>query len=231
MKKLVGFYLAVWATAVALFNVIVFLAPGWVDFEKYTTSFWIGYGLITTCFVGQAICSCIALSGKNKAMKFYSLSLIKTSYSGLIASTIVGILLMLLSPLKGWIAGIICSVVLALNIFAILKSSAAASSVASIDKKVEMQTSFIKTLSADASVLCDEAKSDTARTACNKVYEAIRYSDPMSCKELALTEDGILEAFKNFSAAVKADDESAVKIANELCALIKARNEKCKTLK
>ena len=231
MKKFIGFYLAIWATAVALFNTIAYLSPGWIYFEKYTTSFWIGFGLVNACFVGQAICFCASTFGKNRAKKFYGISLIKISYSGLIASTIIGILLMLISPLAGWIAGIICIIILTINIFALLKASAVISLVSSVDKKIKKQTFFIKSLSADASVLCNEAKSNAAKNACHKVYESIRYSDPMSCDELASIEAEILEAFNKFSAAIKADDESAVEIADKLNALLKMRNEKCKILK
>lgn len=231
MKKFIGSYLAIWATAVALFNTIAYLSPGWIYFEKHTTSFWIGFGLVNACFLGQAICFCVSMFGKNRAKKFYGIPLIKTSYSGLIVSMIIGILLMLISPLEGWIAGIICIIILAINIFALLKASAVISLVSSVDKKTKKQTFFIKSLGADASVLCNEAKSNAAKNVCHKVYESIRYSDPMSCDELASIEAEILEAFNKFSAAIKADDESAVEMADKLNALLKARNEKCKILK
>ena len=52
--------------------------------------------------------------------------------------------------------------------------------VSEIDDRVKAQTFFIHSLTADAQTLMSFAKSDVVQTECKKVYESIRYSDPMS---------------------------------------------------
>ena len=76
------------------------------------------------------------------------------------------------------------------------------------------------------------AKSDAAKAECKKVYEAIRYSDPMSNDALASIEGQISIKFEALSAAVGADDiEKVSELANEVIILIGNRNGKCKLLK
>ena len=46
MKKNFKLYVVAWTVLLALFNVIAFVSVGWINQEKYTASFWIGYVLI-----------------------------------------------------------------------------------------------------------------------------------------------------------------------------------------
>lgn len=232
MKKNFKSYLFVWGVVLALFNVIAFVSVGWEGHNKYSPSFWIGYIFITLMFIGQLICSYKVFNVENARKLFYNISLIKISYSGLVVSFIVGGLCMLISPLPYWVGIIVCSVVLAINIISISKATFAIAEVERIDAKVILQTSFIKTLTIDADTLMAQAKSETVKAECRKVYEAIRYSDPMSNDALASVERDIAARFAEFSNAVKVDDtEKVVEIANEVTILIGDRNKKCKVLK
>ena len=70
------------------------------------------------------------------------------------------------------------------------------------------------------------------KTEAKKVYEAIRYSDPMSNPALSDLEVQIFDKFNEFSSAVKSDHaEKAKTAAGELMTLIQNRNKKCKLLK
>ena len=232
MKKRFGLYASAWAVLFVLFNVIAFVSVGWVGQEKYTPSFWIGYSLITVMFIGQLFCAYAAFKADSANKLFYNISLIKTSYSGLIVSFIVGGLCMLISPLPYWFGAIVCTIVLAANALAVIKSIAATEEVERIDKKIKVQTFFVKSLTVDADTLLARAKSDAAKAECRKVYEAIRYSDPMSNDALASVEGEITIKFAAISEAVKAEnDEKVAELANEIVILVGERNKKCKLLK
>ena len=104
--------------------------------------------------------------------------------------------------------------------------------VVAIDEKIKNQTYFIKNMTLNASALMAQATSEEAKSACSKVYEAIRYSDPMSADGLREIEDQMTFKFALFSEAVKADEaEKASAIAEELMILIGDRNSICKLLK
>ena len=67
---------------------------------------------------------------------------------------------------------------------------------------------------------------------CIKVYDAFRYSDPMSNKQLSDIENRILEEFSMLTDAVLADDlDLTESSANEVITLVEERNSKCKLLK
>ena len=232
MKKTFKFYIAIWAVLLILFNVIAFVSVGWAGQGKYTPSFWIGYVFITIMLFGQLGCSYIAFKADNAKKLFYNISLIRTSYIGLIVSFVIGGLCMLISPLPYWVGIIVCAVVLAANGISVVKASVAIEEIEHIDTKIKTQTFFIKALTVDADTLMASAKSEAVKEDCKKVYEAIRYSDPMSNDALSSVESQITLKFAELSEAVKADDTVKVAvIANEVVVLIGDRNKKCRLLK
>lgn len=232
MKKVFKFYSAVWAILLALFNVISFVSVGWAGISKYTPSFWIGYAFITLSFIGQIVCAYFALKDNDIKKTFYNVSLIAASYTGLILSFVFGGLCMLLSPLPYWVGIILCTIILGFNVIAVVKATAAIDIVGGIDKKVKEKTLFIKSLTVDAETLMSRAKSEAVKAECKKVYEAVRYSDPMSNGALVSIESEITIKFSNFSDAVVSDKFNvASECATELVILIDERNKKCKLLK
>lgn len=232
MKRTFKYYAAIWAVLFALFNVIAFVSVGWIEYEKYTPSFAVGYIFITLSFIGQLVCTCIAFRDNNLRKTFYKLSLVRISYTGLILSFIFGGLCMLISPLPYWIGAIVCSILLVFNIIALIKASIAIDLVSATDCKIKAKTEFVKLLTVDAEALAAKAKSDEAKAACKKVYEAIRYSDPMSSSALAEIESKIKEKFAAFAAVVESNDIDAVNVAAaELAQLVDERNKKCKVMK
>ena len=232
MKKVFKFYSAVWAVLLALFNVISFVSVGWTGISKYIPSFWIGYVFITLSFIGQIVCAYFALKDDDIKKTFYNVSLISTSYTGLILSFVFGGLCMIVSPLPYWVGIILCVIVLAFNIIAVIKASAAVDIVSEIDDKVKAKTFFIKSLTVDAESLIARTKNENIKTECKKVYEAVRYSDPMSNDALASIEGNITIKFAKFSESVISEDsEKVVMLADEIIILLGDRNKKCKLLK
>ncbi|MDE7123989.1 MAG: hypothetical protein K2N83_00675, partial [Eubacterium sp.] len=115
---------------------------------------------------------------------------------------------------------------------AVVKASAAASIVSDVDQKVKEKTLFIKAYTINADSLMARAKNDEIKATAKQVYEAIRYSDPMSNTMLVDIENRIQNEYNAFADAVKNDDADLAKSsAKELLALINDRNNKCKLLK
>lgn len=232
MKKIFQYYIIIWATLFVLFNVIAFVVPGLEGQEKYTASFWIGYIFITLSFAGQLICGYVALKASDLQKMFYNISLITTSYIGLILSFVFGGLCMFIPALPYWVGAILCAALLAFNVISVMKASASIDLVSAVDEKLKVQTIFVKSLIVDAECLVDRAKSEDVKAECKKVYEAVRYSDPMSSEALSSLESEITIKFAKFSDAVAAADTEAVsEMVSELLILINERNKKCKLLK
>lgn len=233
MKKGFQRYAAAWAVLLVLFNLICFVTPAEVDgFNKFGGSFWAGYSVIMLAFLGQLACAYMAFKAENRKRFFYNLPLITVSYTGLILTLVLGGLCMAIPDVPNWLGALVGAVVLAFTAVAVVKASAAADIVESVDKKVAEKTAFLRMATADAEVILASAKSEEAKAECRKVYEALRYSDPMSNEALSVTEAKITVKLDELKAAIAADDAEKTKTAaEELMLLIKERNAKCKALK
>lgn len=232
MNKNLKFYTVIWILALAMFNVLIFVTPAEIaGVSKFTNSFWIAYTFVTVAFLGQYVCTFAAFKGDITRL-FYNIPLISVSYIGLIAVLIAGSLFMAIPILPDWLAIIVCFGVLAINIIAVMKSASAVNIVAEMDKKIKNKTFFIRSLTVDAETVAAQAATKEMKAIANKIFEEIRYSDPMSDDALASAETQITIKFSEFSDAVSQNDIAcAQKLSDELIVLLKNRNSKCKLLK
>lgn len=233
MKKAFKFYLIAWAIMFALFNIVVVALPKeftilGVTYEKFGGASWVTLIVMELCFLLHLGLTALALNQRKLSGTFYRLPLIRLSYGCLVVTLILAVVAML-AIIPSWVPLALTLLVLAIYLFAILKAGTAAALVEGVDRKVEAKTVFIKTLTVDASALMDRAKSEPVKTACKKVFEAVRYSDPMSTESLADVESRIRIEFDALTDAVLADDaDNANASADELLTLIKERNSGCK---
>ena len=232
MNKNFKYYAIVWAVLLAIFNIATFVSPSETEnFTKFGGAFWVGYIFITIAFLGQLSLSFLAFSAKNMQKFFYKIPLIRISWTGLILTLVFGVLCMVIPDLPNWIGIIACFVILGFNAISLSKANAAADIVSGIDEKVKAQTAFIKILAVDADSLISRAQNEIAKAAAKKVYEAVRYSDPMSSDALSSIESEISIKFNLLANAVTANDDNISTIAEELIILIGDRNKRCKLLK
>lgn len=233
MNKNFKHYLSIWAILLAIFNVAAFVSPAEVaGMNKFGGAFWSGYIFITLAFLGQLVASYFALREENLKKLFYNLPLISVSWTGLILTVIFGTLCIAVPGVPNWVGIILCFAVLGFTAISVIKANLAAETASAVGEKVKAQTFFIKSLTVDAESLMARAKSELAKAECKKVYEAVRYSDPMSNDALSSVESEITIKFAKFSEAVTENDEKAIgELANEVVILIGDRNKKCRLLK
>ena len=234
MKKAFRIYLIAWAIMFVLFNAVVIALPkettiAGITYTKLGGLSWITLIVFELCFVGHLVCTWFALKQNKLTGTFYRLPLIRLSYACVIVTLVLGCLAMAIPNLPSWIPLVLTLVVIAIYVFAILKAAAAAEIVEEIDEKVKTRTAFIKSLTVDAQTLLSRAKSEPVKSACKKVFEAVRYSDPMSSDLLADVESRIRTEFDALTDAVITDNaDAATASADELLTLIKERNSRCK---
>jgi len=234
MKNNFKFYALIWAILLAVWCTIVFLVrpiiPGYVI--NYDARFWIAFVFIVAAFIGNLVCAYLAFKAENLKRMFLNLPLVTVSWSALVVMLVVGSALMLIPNCPSLIAAILCIIVLSFNAIAVIKAAWAADTVNKVDEKVKVQTAYIKNLTVDAEGILARAKTNAVKAECKKVYEAVRYSDPMSNEALSVIEAKITVKMDEFTSAVNADDAEKVKeIADEIVILVGNRNKKCKVLK
>ena len=114
----------------------------------------------------------------------------------------------------------------------VISASAAVYTVDNIDQKVKTQTFIIKSLMMDAYAMQNTAKLPEIRDSAKKVYDALRFSEPMSNDALVDIESHIKEKFDVFMKAIKDENVKATESnAEELLVLICDRNNRCKLMK
>ena len=154
------------------------------------------------------------------------------AFCALVVSLIVGAIAMVVPAIPYWVGIIVDVLVLAFYAIAITKAVAAADIINTVEHRVKEKTAYIRTLTVEAESLVSRAKSEEAKALANAIYEAIRYSDPMSRPQLFEVEEQIKNEFSAFSVAIKNDDsELATTSSDELINLINDRNSKCKAIK
>lgn len=234
MKKSMTYYSIAWAICLAVFNVLTFVVPhsiGNVDWHEHA-SFWIGYGFVMASFIAQLLIGVKMFSSDKKDKIFLRLSLQTISYSVLVASLVVGAVFMCVPVLPEWIAAIVCVIVTAYYAIAYLKGSAAIHYVEKVGKDVKKNTALMRELISESESLMAYAKSDIAKDATKRVYEKLRYSDPVSSEKLYYLDKEISEAYIIFADKVKnATDDGISEQADKICLLINDRNNKCKLMK
>lgn len=226
MKKSFKYYAAAWAVLFVMFNVVAFVVP-----IGRTGSFWVGYLCIAAAFIGQLICANMAFKAENKEKMFLSLPLINESFIGLAVMGIAGIACMLIPGCPTWVAAVVCVVVLGFSAISVIKAAAAIEPIAAIDQKIKVKTFFIKSLTVDVDSLMSRAGSDAAKAELRKVYEAVRYADPMSDDALAGIESQITLKLAELTEAVEQNAENLAEVAKQMVILVEDRNKKCKILK
>ena len=237
MKKAFKYFLIAWAIMFVLFNIVVIALPkeytvAGVTYTKLTGLPWATLILFELCFVGHLVCTAIALKQDKLSGTFLRFPMIRLSYGCIIVTLILGCLAMAVPAIPAWIPLVISLAVMVIYIMAVLKVAAAAELVEGVNEKVKANTSFIRDLTVDANTLASRAKSEEAKAVCKKVFEAIRYSDPMSSEALTDVEGRIKAEFDALTDAVLSEKEDAVKsAADELLILIDERNKKCKAEK
>lgn len=234
MKKIFKPYALIWAILFAAWCAIVFLVqpviPGFVF--RYDARFWTAFVFIVAAFIGNIVCAYLAFKAETIEKLFLNLPLITVSRAALIAMLVAGSALMAIPDCPAWIAAVVSVLILAFNVVAIIKASWAAEEVSRVDEKVKAKISFIKNLTVDTENILSRAKSEDVKKECRKVYEAVRYSDPMSVETLSVIEAKITVKADEFSDAVGDDNLEKVKaIADEIVMLVTERNKKCRALK
>lgn len=231
MKKNYKNYIVVWAVLVLMFNLIVFITPNEVaGVSKFHSSFWVGYIFITLTFITQLLVTLYSLKG-NIEKTFYNVPLISISFVTAIVMLVVGTVCMAVPIIPVWLGVILCAIVLAVAVVIGMQAKATADIVGGIDERIKNKTFFMKSLRVDVESLQARAGNSEIANEMKKVWDAVRYSNPVSAEALSGIEAQITIKFADLADAVDKEDVQAVKKdSKELQILINDREKKSRLL-
>lgn len=209
-----------------LFNLSVFLLV-----SDYTNVFWSAYVFTTIAFVAQAAID-FTFSKLNANAKFLSLSLFYISSIYFAVQLIVGILCMT-APVSITFAVLVQTFILAAFIIITLTFIVAKEQITKADDDIKKATNYIYSLTIEAEQLYLSQEDASKKVELKKLYEAIRYSDPISStEEISIIDEKINIAFCALSEKVSSVTVEELKQEiKPILDLVNKRNMLCRASK
>lgn len=231
MSKKQKQFAAMLAIVFAMYNVIIFAVFG---FGGHEAPFWLSYIFVLIAF-GVVEYSFILLGRNGMEIRdwLFGYPIIRHCAIYAALELILSLIFMIFEYDLSWVLPFVAQVLL-LGAYGIMLISCfiAKEEIGELHEKVQEKTRYISLLQADAQMLVNKCADETLKAKCEKLAEAIRYSDPMSSELLE-------ELEKRLSASVTACatalDEGNLALADHLCdqamLQLQERNLKCKALK
>jgi len=219
--------LIILAVAFVVFNIVAFAIP-----VSRGAVFWIGYGFTLVAIIAAGAALFYALGREGLRSKFYGLALANVVYSYLAAQYALGVVEVRMPFMPAWLALVLNVLVLGGFLIGFVAVDAASEEIKRVDVKVGQKVFYIRSLQADVEALETRAVSPALKKQLQGLVEAIRYSDPMSSEQLAVTENTIQIRVAQLQESVGGEDEAgALAIVADLMQLVADRNRRAKLLK
>lgn len=212
----------------ALFNVIAFTIP----FTK-TMTFWVGYGFaIVSTILLFFVCFSVNSAEKELKSRFLGLPIIYIATCYMVAQSVASLIFMAFSDIQTWVSAVLSAIFLCAALLGTIASGSATDEIKQIDNYVLQKVFYIKSLSANMELLISQCTDPQLKKELNNVYEAIKYSDPMSHPSLADLEYQIKVECSNLENAFTNGQADNVKtLCQKILAMVQQRNQQCRLLK
>lgn len=233
MKKKQIHYIIVWIALISLFNILCFVTPDEINgIKTFSGAFWPGYVFITIAFLGHLVFSMVCFSENNYGKKVMNIPLTIISYFELAAMVVVGLACMLVPGLPNWLGIIFCYGILVVSVLFLLSAKVVGENVASANQSLNAKVFQMREIINQAGELIAMAKDSDTRALLQSVYEAIRYSDPVSAEETQPEERELIKLLAEMKALIECEKYETIRLkADAVVSLTERRNNKCKSLK
>jgi hypothetical protein len=214
------------AVILTVFNVISFAIP----FVR-NSGFRLCYGFSTLAILLTAVMSFYALGRTDLQSRFYGLPVLYVIWAYLGLQLAAGFIFMSLNaPL--WLNVLLSVVLLGVCLTGLIAVEIGVAEIRRIDRTVKEKIFYIKSLQAEVDSVKEKVADPVLKKSLQRLSDAIRYSDPVSCPQLAELENDIEHRTASLGRESDAENTSAVQsICDELQQLLAERNRKCRLLK
>jgi hypothetical protein len=208
-----------------LFNIFVFSL-----FGTEAPKFWPAYIFTTAAILIATGVIGYCVSKKNLTLRdtFLNWPLVYVSLGYATAQIILSFVILSADGFSQTAANLTQSALLAVYAIQAVSAVFGRNVVEEIDTKQKQETFFIKTVTSDLESLLARAKDPETKNKLQKLYDAARYSDPVSHESLSPLENNISG---KVSALSQASGDEVTALYEEISLLLVDRNIKCKNLK
>lgn len=219
------YFIVIVCVLCALYNLNVFLLR-----ENYTETFWISYGFTMVAFVIQLLLIFLAERSKKQGQNvFYSLPMFIYSTIYLGVQLFVGVLCMLL-PFSIKVVLITQMLLFVVFVALIMLVTFGKVSIKEREDSTRVSTEYIRLLTIRMENLYQIERDEARKAELKKVYEAVKYSDPVSStediKEIEIKIDVLYEQIKKDLEST--DFEVLKSTCNKMINLLSERNLVCR---
>ena len=234
MKKQMRDYIISWAALVGLFHIVCFVTPDEIGgVSKFAGAFWSGYGFTVAAFVIHLVYAVFAFSEENGEKRILHMPLTVISFAELALMVAAGLVCLLIPAIPNWVGIILCYTVFVLSVVFLLAARNAGENAWTANQDLNARTGCFRELTDMAQEMTAGAKDSGKKGIAQRVYDAIRYSDPVSAVETEEEEREIRAGLAALSAAVTGNGsmDEVRSGAEELLERLAKRNNRCKALK
>ena len=218
--KKAGITLAIIGLIAVVYNVIFFVVP-WNNGMSVAAT-WITYGCTWLALIFGGVVTAVAFNKKELKSRIFGIPVHCVGYTVLLLQLLIDGVVMGVGhwfEIAFWIPTIVEVLLFALAIITVIVRAANRDFIDSIDKK-EVKEAYIKQLRIEVDSLVEANTIDAIKADLVKLAETVRYTDPVSHKDVEDTEDQITVAFEELEKAVAEGDvakaQSAIAKMNRL---------------
>lgn len=215
------------AIIMAAYNVLYFVIPYNRDLSN--AAIWITYGVTMFLIAFSAVTVCIGIYDKELKSRVLGVPILYLGYGVLVAQFVIDIVITAVGSrfeIGAWVAVVIETLLLAFFFISLIARTAYKDTIKKIDEK-EYKESFILELRPELKLLVDSVNAGEVKTALNKLYETVLYTDPVSSKFVIEIEDEISEKIKALKESLTTgDDVKSLNLIRETDLLVKERKLK-----
>lgn len=158
--------------------------------------------------------------------------LIIISYFELIIMIIIGIGCMVLPVISNWLGIILCYTIMVVSVLIFVSAKVIGENTSKANTNLNTKVFQMREITNQASELISMAKDDETKTLMQKIFDAIRYSDPISTEETYSEEIEMIKLLAEIKVMIESSKCEEIKNkSDELIRLIDKRNNKCISLK
>lgn len=215
------------AVIMTAYNVLYFVIPYNRDLSN--AAMWITYGVTMFLIAFSAVTVCIGIYDKETKSRVTGIPILYLGYGVLCAQFVIDIVVTATGSgfeVGAWVAAVIETLLLAFFFISLVARTAHKDTIKKIDAQ-EYKESYVRELRIELKSLVDSLNDGEVKTALNKLYETVLYTDPVSSKFVIEIEDEISEKIKALKESVAvADDVKSLNLIRETDLLVKERKLK-----
>ncbi len=228
-KILIGI---VCALILIVYNVIFFAVP--FNRELSQTSFWITYFVTTFLILSNGFVFFYSFKNDKINKNIFSIPVFKVTFSSFIIQILFDIIVMSVGnffTFAFWITLIVEVLLLAISIILIVIRFSYKEKIIDVDNKTAIKTSFIQEVKIQMELIDNISKDTIYSGLISKLYEKIKYCDPISESESKDIENEILSKIGDLKDLVSdntQNKESVNKVIKKISLLIDERGLRIK---